>query len=328
MGSLIHPHAEVVMLSRSRGWMLVALGLGALYPIGASAQGDTSTPLPAGVTACKFAALVKDSEPGGPPARDAPRQDGREVGRLPAIGGELPEIQVIGFKDGWLLIEGAEYPAYTGRGWVEGKFVTTRLFRDTLKKAPSKGSPVVSHLYGTRSNGLTYQPSDLEVLRVLGCSGPWLEVEIHQPDAQTLSGKPAAATDGTVRGWTDRSCTKRSDCMEAQFDYPWSPLPAGVTECNFRALSNDPDPAGLNVRDAPDRNARVLGRLPPGRNLYNLSVRAEIQVIGYRKGWFLIEMGRVDPPTTIPMCRRRQSLTGAAAGSRGACWRRDCCAAA
>jgi hypothetical protein len=138
------------------------------------------------VTACKFAALVKDSLPGGPPVRDAPQQDGREVGRLPATDdnrGQLPEIQVIGFKDGWFLIEGADYPEsdssqlYTGRGWLEGKFVTTRLFRDTLKKAPSNASPDVSHLYGTRE-GIPYQPYGLEVQRVFGCSGPWLEVEI------------------------------------------------------------------------------------------------------------------------------------------------------
>ena len=56
------------MLNRSLGWMLVVLGLGAFHPIGASAQGDPSTPLPAGATACKFAALVKDSEPGGRPS--------------------------------------------------------------------------------------------------------------------------------------------------------------------------------------------------------------------------------------------------------------------
>ena len=128
--------------------------------------------------------------------------------------------------------------------------------------------------------------------RVLGCSGPWLEVEIDQPKAKTLSGKPASTADGTVRGWTDRSCTLQDDpCRSKQFDYPWSPLPAGVTECQFGALSNDPDPAGLNVRDAPDRNARVLGRLPPV-DIGGESVLAEIQVIGYRKGWFLIEVGR------------------------------------
>ena len=82
-----------------------------------------------------------------------------------------------------------------------------------------------------------------------------------------MSGKPASTADGTVRGWTDRSCTKQGDgpCTPVQFDYPWSPLPAGVTECQVGAVINDPDPAGLNVRDAPDQNARVLGRLPPTR---------------------------------------------------------------
>ena len=98
------------MLNRSLGWMLIALGFGAFTPDRVSAQANTSTPLPAGVTACKFSALVKDTEPGGPAIRDAPRQVGREVGRLPARGGELPEIQVIGFKDGWFLIEGAHPP--------------------------------------------------------------------------------------------------------------------------------------------------------------------------------------------------------------------------
>ena len=330
MGSLAQSHAEVVMLNRSLCCMLVALGLGAFHPIGASAQGDASAPLPAGVTACKFGALVKDSEPGGPPVRDAPQPDGREVGRLPGSA-QLPEIQVIGVKDGWFLIEGATYPEsdtqlYTGRGWVESKSVTTHLFRDTLKRAPSNDSSDVSHLYGTRSNGFPYQPYELEVQRVLGCSGPWLEVEIHQPNAKTVSGKPASTADGTVRGWTDRSCTKQSDgpCTGVQFDYPWSPLPAGVTECQVGAVINDPDPAGLNVRDAPDGNARVLGRLPPrdtGRVVQNngsLFVLPEIQVIGYHKGWFLIEMGGRAPPTTTPICRRH-SPTAVAAGSRATC---------
>src|SRR5207244_5869299 len=101
--------------------------------------------------------------------------------------------QVIGAKDGWFLIESA-----AGRGWVEGKFVTTNLFRDTLKKAPSTDSPEVAYLRGTGSDGIPYQPYGLERGRVLGCSGPWLEVEIHQPNAKTLSGKPASTADATV----------------------------------------------------------------------------------------------------------------------------------
>jgi hypothetical protein len=44
--------------------------------------------LPAGVTACEFNALAGQDEPGGPAIRDAPRNDGRVLGRLPAIKDE------------------------------------------------------------------------------------------------------------------------------------------------------------------------------------------------------------------------------------------------
>jgi hypothetical protein len=282
--------------------------------VGASAQG---------ATACKFAALVKGTEPDGPPIKDAPQPDGHAVARLPALGDKLPEIQVIGVDNGWFLIDGASYPdssssspAFTGRGWVEGRFVTTHLFRDTLKKSPSNEAPDASHLYGS-SGGTAYQPYDLAVRRVLSCVGPWLEVEIDQPDARTLAGKPASAADGTVRGWTDRSCARQGQgpCPGEQFDYPWSPLPAGVTECSFRALSNDPDPAGLEVRDAPARNARVLGRMPPPREIGGYDVLTQIQVIGYRKGWFLIEAGPYSDTELAPGRPRPYSGRGWVAGS-------------
>jgi len=236
---------------------------------------------------------------------------------------ERPEIQVIGFKDGWFLIDGAAYPdpyasqIYTGRGWVESKFVTTYLFRDTLKKAPSNESPDVSYLYGT-SDGIAYQPYSVQVQRVLGCSGRWLEVEIYQQNAKTVAGKPASTADGTVRGWTDRSCVEQDHppCTGTQFDYSWSPLPAGVTECNFGALSNDRDPAGLNVREAPDLNAPILGRLLPPTDIGGgTMVRASVQVIGYRKGWFLIEAGPYNDSDVPPGRPRPHSGRGWVAGN-------------
>jgi hypothetical protein len=71
-----------------------------------------------------------------------------------------------------------------------------------------------------------------------------------------------------------------------------APLPAGVTECDFGALSNDPDPAGLNVRAAPDSNAPVVGRLLPPTDIGGgTKVAADVHVIGFQKGWFLIEAG-------------------------------------
>jgi hypothetical protein len=315
------------MINRSLSWMLVAFGVCAFPANRAAAQGD----LPAGVTACEFNALAGQDEPGGPVLRDAPRNDGRVLGRLPAIkdehtgfyggAGELPEFKVIGFKDGWFLIEEAAYPEpyrpklHTGRGWLESKFVTTHLFRDTLKRAPTNDSPDVTYLYGI-NDGISYQPYSLDI-QLLRCSGRWFEVEIYQPDGKTPSGKPAS-TDGTVRGWTDRSCTTqdRGPCRGTQFDYAWSPLPAGVTECNFGALSNDPDPAGLNVREAPDRNARILGRLSPPTNIGgNTIVLTDVRVIGFQKDWFLIETGPYNANDLPPHLPKPYSGRGWVAGN-------------
>ena len=68
-------------------------------------------------------------------------------------------------------------------------------------------------------------------------------------------------------------------------------VPAGVTACTFGAISKDPDPAGLNVRDAPDPNARVLGHLLPPTDVGGATIAAEVKVLGYRKGWFLVDAG-------------------------------------
>ena len=137
-------------------------------------------------------------------------------------------------------------------------------------------------------------PDSIPVSRVFGCSGRWLEVEIRLPGAKTLTGEPASAN-GTVRGWTDSTCADpdpNGQCTSRQFDYPWSPLPSGITECNFSAFSKDRDPAGLNVRAEPDGKARILGRLPLSRMEPNDPYSTfGADVVGYKKGWFLIEHG-------------------------------------
>ncbi len=77
-------------------------------------------------------------------------------------------------------------------------------------------------------------------------------------------------------------------------------LPHGTEPCSFGAWSNDPDPAGLNVRAAPSPQAKVLGIVPPPRKLPKEEafsgepVKSEFRVIGHRDGWFLIE--NVTPP--------------------------------
>ena len=270
----------------------------------------SSAPLPAGVAACTFDALANDPQSAGLAIHDAPRSDAPVLGRLSAIrdadasaygqDGEIAQFHVIGSKDGWFLVEGTtcldtDRPKlYAGRGWVDGKLVR----RPSVSRYPEEGAQQhrsrcrlsLRH----RCRRMSYSPYSIEAGRHPGCSGAWFEVELWLPAGRGVFGAPVPG-DGTVRGWTDRSCTQQQNrpCDGSQFDYSWSPLPAGVTECNFPALSRDPDPAGLNLHEAPDGNAPVVGRLPPPTDLGDgdTKVLAEVEVIGFRKGWFLVEAG-------------------------------------
>ncbi len=299
----------------SRILLLLALAVAVFSPCRADAERTAPEPLPAGVTACRFDALSNPPNGQELVVRDTPGEEGRVLGPLPAVEvkdfssagshREVAQFRVVGFKDGWFLVEDAQYPTapqappYTGRGWVDGNFVGTQLFRDTLKKTPGYAAEDVTYLYGADADGIPGTPYNFPLKRIIGCSGPWFEVEGWLPGAKTPSGKPVAGN-GMVRGWTDRSCIRQDGvCEEKQFDYSWSPLPAGVTECRFRALSRDPDPAGLNMREAADKNARVVGRV---RKLHidgYGSVLGEVTVIGYKKGWFLVALDPSHSDSTV-----------------------------
>jgi hypothetical protein len=63
---------------------------------------------------------------------------------------------------------------------------------------------------------------------------------------------------------------------------------SGVTACSLSGWSNDPDPAGLNIRISPRADADVIGRVPPARAQGGDSYAAEFDIIGSRNGWFLV----------------------------------------
>jgi len=63
---------------------------------------------------------------------------------------------------------------------------------------------------------------------------------------------------------------------------------AGVTACSLSGWSNDPDPAGLNIRLAPRADAEIIGKVPPARAQAGDSYAAEFEIIGSRNGWFLV----------------------------------------
>ncbi|MDK9695190.1 MAG: SH3 domain-containing protein [Siculibacillus sp.] len=62
-----------------------------------------------------------------------------------------------------------------------------------------------------------------------------------------------------------------------------------ATRCDFGAWSKDPDPAGLNVRAAPRRDAPVVGRLPPPRIVDGERLAVEFRVVGGAGPWLMIE---------------------------------------
>jgi hypothetical protein len=294
----------------------------ALWGGQAGAQTTPAAPASEGMTACAFNAQSSDASERGLAVRAAPNAAAEALGYIPKVE-DKPEgsdgetkrshgFRVVGAKDGWFWIEGADYvnlgspSSHSDKGWVDSRSVTVRHYRETLKAAPNDAAPDVVYLVAYDAAGASiYAPDKVPVSRVLCCSGPWVEVEIRLPGAKTLTGEPASANE-TARGWTDRTCADPDpggQCASRQFDYPWSPLPSGITECGFIAFSNDPDPAGLNVRAEPDRNVRVLGRLPAPIDPRG-GIFSGAKVIGYKKGWFLIEEGFNEDPDP-----RRSKLT-------------------
>ncbi|WP_158817178.1 SH3 domain-containing protein [Methylocapsa sp. S129] len=79
-------------------------------------------------------------------------------------------------------------------------------------------------------------------------------------------------------------------------------LPPGVAACAFDALTHDPDPAGLNIREAPSAGARILGRLPPVESTEPAmgTILPRFRVIGTQDGWFLIEGAYYDTDYHLP----------------------------
>ncbi len=71
-------------------------------------------------------------------------------------------------------------------------------------------------------------------------------------------------------------------------------LPPRTEPCDIAGWSADSDPAGMNVRAAPNATARIVGRIPPPWKAPDSSgdtsdtYRAEFRIVGFRDGWFLI----------------------------------------
>ena len=179
--------------------------------------------LPEGTEPCDFGAWSEDRDPRGLNVRAEPSVKSRVLGTLPPPyrlkmggsentpeGGWLTEFRIIGFKDGWFLIEGAtppgkqyedenKYPRnapkpYAGRGWVAASKVGANYANGGTRMGGLFQAPYVDAQWmpAQRKLGGTLD-TDGGPKRLLACSGHWGLVESH---------------DG-VRGWWRSLCSNQ-----------------------------------------------------------------------------------------------------------------------
>jgi hypothetical protein len=179
--------------------------------------------LPDGTEPCSLGAWSIDKDPNGLNVRAEPAVKARVLGTLPPPyrlklggaentpeGGWLTEFRIIGFKDGWFLIEGARPPGkdyedekryprnapkpYAGRGWVASNKVGANY---------ANGGTRAGGLFQAPFGDAKWMPAQRELggaldtdggpKRLLACSGYWGLVESH---------------DG-VRGWWRALCSNQ-----------------------------------------------------------------------------------------------------------------------
>lgn len=179
------------------------------------------TKLPEGTEPCSLGAWSEDRDPKGLNVRAEPSVKARVLGTLPPPyrlkmggsentpeGGWLTEFRIIGFKDGWFLIEDAtppgkkyedeeKYPRnapnpYSGRGWVAANKVGANYANGATRMGGLFQAPFADAQWmpAQRKLGGTLD-TDGGPKRLLACSGHWGLVE---------------SEDG-VRGWWRAMCS-------------------------------------------------------------------------------------------------------------------------
>jgi hypothetical protein len=179
--------------------------------------------LPEGTEPCDLGAWSEDKDPAGLNVRAEPSVKARVLGTLPPPyrlklggaentpdGGWLTEFRIIGFQDGWFLIENATPPGkayedekryprsapkpYAGRGWVAASKTGANYANGGTRMGGLFQAPCVDAKW-TLARRKLGGPLDTDdgPKRILACSGYWALVESH---------------DG-VRGWWRSLCSNQ-----------------------------------------------------------------------------------------------------------------------
>ncbi|HEY2035090.1 MAG TPA: SH3 domain-containing protein [Rhizomicrobium sp.] len=163
---------------------------------------------------CSIRGYNADKDMTGTNIRSAPDAKAPVIFRLkPEIEPEDnygAEFDVIGSKNGWLLIRNAESGQYgegngkivfKGPGWISGALVGFTINDSNMRAAPSGKAKVVAQLEGDNGAGGVWGPDSFGVTRVYGCSGAFADVIGVTP------------TKKTYRGWVTKLCgNQRTTC--------------------------------------------------------------------------------------------------------------------
>jgi len=163
-----------------------------------------------GVSQCRARGFSTDLDPAGTNVRSAPRVDAPVIGRVAPqaqIGPntyEGVEFEIVGSKDGWLLIQKPDpetglkldaVHAAEGRGWISGKLVGVVPGSRALRSAPRRDAPVVAELVGQN-----WGPDSFIVSTVHACDGKYVEITGALGSGEQLEPR---------RGWSYAPCSNQ-----------------------------------------------------------------------------------------------------------------------
>ena len=172
-------------------------------PLRAAAAVDTH-----GVTACAISGWSDDKDPAGLNVRAGPDKSAAIIGRIPpermqGYESIAAEFDIIGSRDGWLLIRDVHYADYgegkgdravlAGPGWVYADKVRFTINDNDLRGAPDRAARTVMKLI---TPDHTAGPDSAIIEHVYGCNGAFADILVH------LRGPSA-------RGWVTGICSNQ-----------------------------------------------------------------------------------------------------------------------